>query len=58
MDDEIEEVFSDMDDSNSQDLEDEWKSWRVNDSDLESGETAEEQVKLKRNKFRVALRGE
>ena len=58
MDDEIEEVFSDMDDSYSQDLEDEWKSWRVNDSDLESDETAEEQVKLKRNKFRVTLRGE
>ena len=41
MDDETDEALSDMDDLYSPDLGDDWKNWRVDDPELESGETAE-----------------
>ena len=42
MDDEIDEALFDMDDSYSPDLADEWRTWHMDDPQLESDATAEE----------------
>ena len=39
---------SDVDDSCSHNLGDEWKNWRVDDPELESDETAEKGVKRRK----------
>ena len=41
---------SDMDDSHSHDMGDEWKNWRADDANWESEESAQEEVKKKRKK--------
>ena len=50
MDDENEESSSDVDGSESPDLDDEWRNWRVDDPELESDEAADEGMKKKRSK--------
>ena len=46
MDDVIDEALSDVDESVSPDLE--WRTWHVDDPELESDEVADEEVKKKR----------
>ena len=49
---EIDEVLSDMDESESPSLGDEWRTWHMDNPELESDEAAEEGVKKKKEEGR------
>ena len=56
----LDDSATDVDGSESPDLGEEWRSWRVDDPQLESDETADEGVKkkMKKNWKRVEFRNE